>query len=198
MSGTLFICAGQASATTIDLAPPSGTFGPSYSQDGYTFTSSPGDSAAFLNWAALGIPLFNASNSNGDIVVDYQDSTVSITNDESQPFSFSSIGLASYSNSKAAGTVNFTFFHADGTVDTSTVTLTSGLLGLQTFDFNESNLTSVSFVSGPSFDEQFDNVVVSTSAVPEPSTWAMMILGFAGVGFTAYRKKQNGSALSVA
>jgi hypothetical protein len=28
-----------------------------------------------------------------------------------------------------------------------------------------------------------------TSAVPEPSTWAMMILGFAGVGFMAYRRK---------
>jgi hypothetical protein len=25
--------------------------------------------------------------------------------------------------------------------------------------------------------------------VPEPSTWAMMILGFAGVGFMAYRRK---------
>jgi len=30
------------------------------------------------------------------------------------------------------------------------------------------------------------------SPVPEPSTWAMMILGFAGVGFMAYRRKQNG------
>jgi hypothetical protein len=28
-----------------------------------------------------------------------------------------------------------------------------------------------------------------TPAVPEPSTWAMMILGFAGVGFMAYRRK---------
>lgn len=27
------------------------------------------------------------------------------------------------------------------------------------------------------------------SAVPEPSTWAMMILGFAGVGFMAYRHR---------
>jgi hypothetical protein len=26
-------------------------------------------------------------------------------------------------------------------------------------------------------------------AVPEPSTWAMMILGFCGLGFMAYRKK---------
>jgi PEP-CTERM motif len=27
------------------------------------------------------------------------------------------------------------------------------------------------------------------AAVPEPSTWAMLILGFAGVGFMAYRRK---------
>jgi PEP-CTERM motif len=36
------------------------------------------------------------------------------------------------------------------------------------------------------------------SAVPEPSTWAMMILGFCGLGFIAYRRKQNGAALNVA
>jgi hypothetical protein len=36
------------------------------------------------------------------------------------------------------------------------------------------------------------------SAVPEPSTWATMILGFCGLGFMAYRRKQNGVALSVA
>jgi hypothetical protein len=36
------------------------------------------------------------------------------------------------------------------------------------------------------------------SGVPEPATWAMMILGFAGVGFMAYRRKQNGPKLRVA
>ena len=36
------------------------------------------------------------------------------------------------------------------------------------------------------------------SAVPEPSTWAMMILGFCGVGFMAYRRKHGGSALTTA
>ena len=30
-----------------------------------------------------------------------------------------------------------------------------------------------------------------TTSVPEPSTWAMMILGFAGVGFMAYRRKSK-------
>ena len=31
------------------------------------------------------------------------------------------------------------------------------------------------------------------AAVPEPSTWAMMLLGFAGVSFAAYRKKKRGT-----
>ena len=29
----------------------------------------------------------------------------------------------------------------------------------------------------------------AVAAVPEPSTWAMMILGFAGIGFMAYRRR---------
>lgn len=35
---------------------------------------------------------------------------------------------------------------------------------------------------------------LSVSAVPEPSTWAMMILGFVGVGFLAYRRRQSTAA----
>jgi hypothetical protein len=35
-------------------------------------------------------------------------------------------------------------------------------------------------------------------AVPEPSTWAMIVLGFAGIGFMAYRKRKNGFALTAA
>jgi hypothetical protein len=37
---------------------------------------------------------------------------------------------------------------------------------------------------------------VTVAAVPEPSTWAMMMLGFAGVGFMVYRRK-NGCSLAV-
>jgi hypothetical protein len=33
--------------------------------------------------------------------------------------------------------------------------------------------------------------IASVAAVPEPSTWAMMILGFAGVGFMTYRRKSK-------
>ena len=34
---------------------------------------------------------------------------------------------------------------------------------------------------------------VTVGSVPEPSTWAMMILGFAGMGFVAHRRKYRGS-----
>ncbi len=37
----------------------------------------------------------------------------------------------------------------------------------------------------------FSGSVTIAAAVPEPSTWAMMILGFAGVGFMAYRRKSK-------
>jgi hypothetical protein len=35
------------------------------------------------------------------------------------------------------------------------------------------------------------------SAVPEPSTWAMMLLGFAGIGFMAYRRKNNHTKMAI-
>jgi hypothetical protein len=40
-----------------------------------------------------------------------------------------------------------------------------------------------------------DGTITFASAVPEPSTWAMMILGFFGVGFMAYRRNSNKPAL---
>lgn len=39
--------------------------------------------------------------------------------------------------------------------------------------------------------------VTSVSAVPEPATWAMMLLGFSGVGFLAYRRR-SGAAIRIA
>ena len=36
----------------------------------------------------------------------------------------------------------------------------------------------------------------SVAAVPEPATWAMMILGFAGVGFVAYRRKSKSAPMA--
>jgi hypothetical protein len=57
------------------------------------------------------------------------------------------------------------------------------------------------------FGQEFIDFTLATSvttdtslspAVPEPSTWAMLILGFCGVGFMAYRRKPNGASFRIA
>ena len=67
------------------------------------------------------------------------------------------------------------------------------------FDPTAGNFTSLKFETGQTaFEFAFTaNATTFNSAVPEPSTWAMMILGFAGVGFMAYRRKSNGPALRI-
>jgi PEP-CTERM motif len=42
------------------------------------------------------------------------------------------------------------------------------------------------------------SVIETVNAVPEPSTWAMMILGFCGVGLFAYRRRRQASVLTAA
>ena len=59
----------------------------------------------------------------------------------------------------------------------------------QLFALNFVGITSWS-VTDHGTNILIDDITV-TAAVPEPSTWAMMILGFAGVGFMAYRRKSK-------
>ena len=63
---------------------------------------------------------------------------------------------------------------------TYTFTTTGGMLDFADLAGGNGNIGNI-----------LDNVTVMTSAVPEPSTWAMMILGFFGVGFMAYRRNNR-------
>ena len=63
---------------------------------------------------------------------------------------------------------------------------------LQSYFFtatNTSEILTLSQSSGTQASPIVDNI--SIAAVPEPSTWAMMILGFAGIGFLAYRRRSK-------
>ena len=44
---------------------------------------------------------------------------------------------------------------------------------------------------------EMDGLFGAISAVPEPSIWAMLLLGFAGVGFMAYRRKSKPALMAV-
>jgi hypothetical protein len=47
--------------------------------------------------------------------------------------------------------------------------------------------------AGSSF--KFSPLVGAPTPTPEPSTWAMMLLGFAGLGFAGYRTSRRTAAL---
>ena len=49
------------------------------------------------------------------------------------------------------------------------------------------NLESLGGVSHTAF---LGDTLTSVAAVPEATTWAMMLLGFAGIGFMAYRRRK--------
>jgi PEP-CTERM motif-containing protein/hapalindole biogenesis HpiC1 cyclase-like protein len=103
----------------------------------------------------------NYSANNGPAGLD-----VEITDGTSNTILLSEKALAPFTNASSAWT-RFAFnFFADGTSNT--------------INFSERN--------GPLYIGLDD---VSVTAVPEPATWAMMILGFAGIGFMAYRRKHK-------
>jgi hypothetical protein len=59
-----------------------------------------------------------------------------------------------------------------------------------------SNDSTGSYFCCSSLTEMAFTVTLS-SAVPEPSTWAMLLLGFAGVGFMTYRRKSKPALMAV-
>ena len=66
-----------------------------------------------------------------------------------------------------------------------------------TIDGGSSFQTVAGGTNGPALGRPITGPLTIAAAVPEPSTWAMMILGFLGLGFMAYRRK-NQTAFSAA
>lgn len=98
--------------------------------------------------------------------------------------------------------------NADGTVTLWADTATSSASGDNGADPNEiaqitdklstlalPNSEQFSVLDGPVLGLRYGGVAFA-SAVPELSTWMMMILGFAGLGFTAYRRKSKPALLA--
>jgi choice-of-anchor C domain-containing protein len=69
-----------------------------------------------------------------------------------------------------------------------------------TADGNSDTLTFASLTTGDSGNSSYPNAFgpaldnVSISQTPLPSTWTMLLLGFIGLGFFAYRGTKKGSA----
>jgi PEP-CTERM motif len=67
--------------------------------------------------------------------------------------------------------------------------------GLFYFVFPKSEaVTSVTFSSS---GNSLEVAGVSVSSIPEPLTWAMLALGFAGLGYAASRRNAKGRAIAI-
>ncbi len=111
---------------------------------------------------------------------------------ETQDFSTAYTGIRTYANDvefALSGTPGFWLSSSGPTAvyglltGTFIAASTSTTIGIGSIEFGSQvfmiGLDDAS-VTGP-----------AVGAVPEPSTWAMMILGFAGVGFITYRRRNN-------
>jgi hypothetical protein len=164
----------------------------------YTPTASEsGPNGAGLNFAGIGTPGITTSSPPLDLgTMSLQLAT--FDNPSGNIFdlqvSFSSPGPGSSPfGANLAGSIAFSaaFRRVAGTVVVDfgagqTIAYDGGSFTLTINDLSLTGTTTSADITG-----QISNVVTGVAAVPEPSTWAMMLLGFAGIGFMAYRRKNN-------
>jgi PEP-CTERM motif len=119
---------------------------------------------------------------------------------------FTPSGVLQSVNNLAAGSYEVTFYLA-GNLRGAPAQVTDVTLGNQTISLgsipNTQNYTLYSLIFsdvsqgtlsftdlGPATQQGTLLTDVTVSAVPEPATWVMMILGFVGLSFMAYRRKR--------
>ena len=134
----------------------------------------------------------------------YVSTDVTLTRDNGTAFLFNSIDFSEYFDNGIyqpfSTRVDFTFNYADGTTGTDSRTFsTDGAYLPTTFAFNVAPVTSVRWKPVTGSGVQFDNIRLSdvASAVPEPTSWALMIGGFGVIG-GAMRRRSTGRRLLAA
>ena len=151
---------------------------------------------------------FSTPNLNGNVNVN--SAGFNGANDLSVPYAVNSVYDGTLADIivitlPSAATAFALDFNTLFTSTTETFTLSNGF---STSVSNTANINSVpnsefiGFISSDPFNTitlsvpngqslAIEDFTTATSAVPEPSTWAMMILGFAGLSFMAYRRKSK-------
>jgi hypothetical protein len=198
----IFACAAssaQASVVTFDdqtfsgIQARSGTF----SDQGLRFDN------FFLNTIAGNFSPNGVKNGTNFLIFDSANDPLTVSTSDKSAFSLSSLDLGlSYYASFSPAIATITGYFANGGTITRDVSLNSS--SFKSFSFSGfidlSSVTVTTTSPGYTGYAALDNVNFTefTAAVPEPSTWAMMMLGFAGVGLMTYRRRNNTAMLRVA
>ncbi len=185
------MASGAAQATVITFNSVVGfqTLDTPYEESGFRLTNSSSNPGAYLYW---GTKSFNADPNGNTFSHNYDSSTTTLTKIGGGTFTFNSIDLADIYNDGGGGRVQFDFLFADSTTLQTFVTV-DNLPGLETFSFNQSNLTQVSWVPlttvGPYL--QLDNVVVDGRGIQVPEPGTLVLLGGALLGLAAFRRSRK-------
>jgi hypothetical protein len=158
------------------------------------------DSGPFDTRVDTGGGFANITSANADAFADFNGIDITIPG-----FTFTDIAFDVQLNpTEASGTDSFTaqaFSGArisDGTATGFDAPDTDKQFSLTAVGgaFDEVNLLSADGFKEIKHIEISGLAAVVGSAVPEPSTWALMGLGFAGLGFLGYRKTRSDNALA--
>ncbi len=171
--------------------------GSSYEKYGFRITIAPDPSIApdayLLVWASD--ESLNADPGGATLTTGYSGNIVTLSAISGAAFRFDSIDLTDAFNGIFAGPkgdVAFELALAGGGSQALTISL-ADMPGLQHFSFG-TDVTSVSFQGLTTLSQwvQFDNITLTggNGVVPEPASWAMLIVGFGLVGAMLRRRER--------
>ena len=182
-AGALLAGSAQASVEPVVYTLQDQGFGQSsatgtITTDGKIGVLSLSDITAYDVTLAVGAQTFEVTKANGNLTTIAGSALVATQ-------------TALFFDTAGSGLFAFALYGADG-VSGYCLSTGSGCDGK--IEGEEEIVVNSSYDSSRAITGSVEIATVATSAVPEPSTWALMLLGFAGVGFAGFRKKASADA----
>lgn len=179
-------------------------YGP-YQEQGYSFSASSCSRPAGTCFIGSQTTLSSLDRVGSALINFVGSSVTTVTRSDGAAFLLNAMDVANnYGNwsgySAITNTVQFTFNFADGTSKVQDYIIDNTpkqRLTVNALSFDQGPLLSFSYkpTTGTSGFLQVDNMSLSAAAVPEASTWAMMIVGF-GVTGAAMRRRRRAAVLA--
>jgi len=214
-TGLLLACVAGAQTINFDDLAPGATLGAQYAGLGVTFTanafSGAGSSSSGMTWAT-NTDMTIVSIDSGELGVDFgalgvpslvshnilhhflnwetlEDGDASFRIDLANPASAVSITFAGIGGQPNAPDTRIFVFAGDTVLGTVSGSLPDDNVGQLTLSFSGAGITDIVVAPG-SFDDWVgvDNIVITPTAIPEPETWSLTLLGLATLAWTRRRR----------